>query len=295
MDEYEAVHRIFERQAAAAPDALALVIGERRLTFGELDRRANFMAARLQNAGAAPEVIVGLCLDRSEELIVALLAVLKAGAAYVPLDPALPAARLNFIMQDTQTSLLLTQSHLRGRLPEFMGRVVEMEPGEEAAMPWVRTNPDALMFVLYTSGSTGDPKGVLGLHRGASALCSWTYPGMPSEENGVFCFARSLNFIGGLFDIFRPLIIGRPLILLSEAERKDPRLLTQIVEQHGVTRLSVTPSLLRSMIETHPDLDRRLRSVEICLVSGEPLSIELCRRILTALPHRPLLNTYGAT
>jgi amino acid adenylation domain-containing protein len=295
MCKVEGVQQLFEIQAAKTPKALALVFGDLSLTYGELNRRANFLARRIREAEVQSEAIIGLHMTRSLDMVIGLLAILKAGAAYVPLDPAFPPERLAFILTDSQTQLVLTQAHLRHALPEYSGHTVVIEGGEDKQNPENRTTPESLMFVLYTSGSTGTPKGVLGTHRGILDLCNWTYPGLPSEENGIYCFARSLNFIGGPFDIFRPLLNGRPLIILSEEERTDARLLTQMVTKHGITRLSLTPSLFRSMLDAYPDLNERLRSVETCLLAGEPLSVALCRRVLEALPQVPLLNTYGAT
>ena len=170
------VHGLFESQAEKTPDAVSVVIGTERLTYRELNERANRLAHHLMALGVGPEVLVGISMERSPELIVGILGILKAGGAYVPLDPTYPKARLGFMLEDADVPVLLTQEHLTGMFPEYRSRVVCLDrdgsgiAGQSKDNPRQEITPSNLVYVMYTSGSTGKPKGVCIEHRGVIRL-----------------------------------------------------------------------------------------------------------------------------
>ncbi|MCP4656984.1 MAG: amino acid adenylation domain-containing protein, partial [bacterium] len=208
------IHSLFEVQAERTPDAAAVVAGDRRLSYGELDRRADQLASYLRRLGVRPESRVGICLERSAELVVALLGVLKAGGAYVPLDPAYPAERLAFLLEDAGVELLLTQEALIERLPELAVRALDLDRergtigAPRRAHPGPTARPDQLAYVIYTSGSTGRPKGVAIAHRSAVAMLGGAREVFSAAELGGVLAATSSCFDLSVFELFAPLAWG---------------------------------------------------------------------------------------
>ena len=196
------IHQLFEQQVARTPDATAVVFEDARLTYAELNARANQLAHHLITLGVGPDVLVGLCLERSLELVVGLLGILKAGGAYVPLDPSYPAPRLAFMLEDTQAPVLLTQHKLLGQLPPYAGRVLCLDrdasllAAQPDTDPPCRATAENLAYVIYTSGSTGKPKGVMMAHRPICNLAWWQI-----RTSGLHSDARSLQMTPVTFDV----------------------------------------------------------------------------------------------
>ncbi|MFI6347347.1 amino acid adenylation domain-containing protein [Streptomyces sp. NPDC050560] len=288
---------LWERQAAASPDALALLAHGERLTYAELDARATLLAARLRARGAGTESLVGVCLPRSAELLVALLGVLKAGGAYVPLDPGYPAERLAHMAGDCGLRLVLcgarhtTCAPFEGEGLEFMAAEGAAEPhGARATAPVdPGVEPRNLAYVIYTSGSTGRPKGVAVTH---ASIVSFLHS--MAREPGLRAGDRVLGLTPLSFDIstlemFLPLTVGATVVLAPADANTDPAALAATVEEHGVTFVQATPTTWRMLTEWgwrgHPGLT---------LVSGgEPLDGQLARRLLKR--GRALWNLYGPT
>jgi amino acid adenylation domain-containing protein len=245
------VHHLVEAQAARTPGALAVVHGAESLTYRELNERANGLAHRLAALGVGPEVRVGICLERGLGMIVSVLAVLKAGGAYVPLSPDYPAARLAFMAADSAAPVLLTQESLRLALPALQGvRVLYVE--QEAAAPRADNPvsgalPENLAFVLYTSGSTGMPKGVAMPHGALMNLVAWHLP--DGEEPRRTLQFSSLSFDVSFQEIFTTLSSGGTLVLVDDALRRDPGELLRYLERHGVERLCLPFVALQSLAE----------------------------------------------
>ncbi|HEY7422394.1 MAG TPA: amino acid adenylation domain-containing protein [Gaiellaceae bacterium] len=291
------VHELFARQAGLTPDAVAVIDGEGKQTFAALETRSNQLAHRLRMLGVGPGTVVGICLPRNALLPTALLAVLKAGAAFLPLEPAEPAARLAFFVEDSDAAVVLTTGSLRGRVPagpvaveldgEWPHDSPELPPAEEVAL-------EAPAWLLYTSGSTGPPKGVLGSHLGLVNRLAWGLEESPFAPDDVCCAKTRLSFVDSLCELFGPLVGGAPLVIADEAELADPRALAELIAREGVTRLVAVPSLLSALVDVAPDVVRssRLRSLTS---SGEALSGELAGRLLALLPGCRLLNVYGST
>jgi amino acid adenylation domain-containing protein len=295
------IQDLFEAQAAQTPDAVALEEAGRQTTYAELNRRANQLAHHLLSLGVSRESRVGVAMRRSVETYVALLAVLKAGAAYVPLDPSYPRERLAYMLEDAGVKVLLTHSRLVDNLPEHQTRIVLLDANRAAIAEHVDDNPrrqstaDDVAYVIYTSGSTGRPKGVAGLHRGAVNRFRWMWEQYPFERGEVCCQKTSLSFVDSVWETFGPLLRGVPTVILDDETVKDTELFIEALSEKRVTRLVLVPSLLRALLETGGELARRLPALLYCVCSGEALTNELAESFLKAMPHCTLLNLYGSS
>jgi amino acid adenylation domain-containing protein len=298
-DESACIHYLFETQAAATSSATAFLFDRQRLTHEQLNRRANQVARHLQALGATRGTLVGVCLDRSLDMGVALLGILKAGAAYVPLDPGYPPPHLALMLEDSGVRIVLTHERLAGRLPGIdhvicMDRdAAQFDDLDISNLPHTTTGADPA-YVIYTSGTSGRPKGVVGLHRGAVNRFAWMWRAYPFAPDDVCCHKTSLNFVDSLSEIFVPLLRGVATVIVPDDAAKDPRRLVDLLAAAGVTRLVLVPSLLRDILALD-DVTDRLRRLRLCVSSGEALSIELCRRFYERMPDAVLLNLYGST
>ena len=290
----------FERQVEQTPEAIAFIDEFAQITYHHLNVQANRLARYLQSHGVGLECRVGICIERSIDLIIGLLAILKAGGTYVPLDPNYPQDRLAFMLRDSGVSIVLTHEHLCYRLPAgvahtlFIGNVQEWSHEDTENLPCIASLDNAA-YLLYTSGSTGTPKGVLGLHRGAVNRICWMRQAFPFEAHEVCCQKTSLNFVDAVWEIFGPLTCGIPSVIISDGQLRDPHRLVQILRRHGVTRMVVVPSLLNVLLEVHPMPGALLPDLLWWVSSGETLSTALCRRFQSAVPHGKLLNLYGSS
>ena len=295
------LQHLMEEQARRTPDQAALVYEQERMTYYELNRRANQLAHYLQALGVGPETLVGICIERSTGMMVGLLGILKAGGAYVPMDPAYPKDRLAYMVNDTGLKVLLTQGWPVDRLPEHGARAVCLDKEwsaiarESEQNLEVQITPDNLAYVMYTSGSTGRPKGVLGLHRGAVNRFAWMWNTYPFEAQEVCCAKTSLSFVDSVWEIFGPLLAGVPTVIISEDVLKDIHQLVETLAAHHVTRLVLVPSMLRTMLETCCDLKESLPDLKYWVTSGEALPLDLCEQFLTTMPRRILINLYGSS
>ena len=210
---------LFARQAQRTPDAIALVYEDQTLTYRELDARANQLAHHLRSLGAGPETIVGVCVERSFDMVIALLAILKAGAAYLPLDPDYPAERLAYMLQDAGAPLLVTQSALRTRLPAHTARIVDLDADraaiarQPASAPQHRIDPRTTAYVIYTSGSTGQPKGVAVTHAGLANHMRWMRHDYPTDHSDVVLARTAISFDAAEWEIWLPLVTGAALCI----------------------------------------------------------------------------------
>ncbi|WP_438487974.1 non-ribosomal peptide synthetase [Streptomyces sp. S186] len=291
----EPVHVLVTRHARATPGAPALVDGARTVTYGELDRRADRLARRLRELGAGPETPVGVGLERSAEQVVACLAVLKAGAAFVPLDPQYPAERLTAIREDAGLRLLITDRTLRTRFP--MGRTTLLyaedfaadEDGPDAAPDPARALPEAhprsLAYVLHTSGSTGRPKGVATEHRSLSHFAAWiagAYGLGPGERSAMLV---SPGFDAALCEIWPALTAGAAVHAAPDEVRTDPALLARWIADQGITYTVLPTPLGEALLDAGLPDHARLR---VIVVGGDTLT----RRPAPGAPYR-LVNGYG--
>jgi amino acid adenylation domain-containing protein len=292
----DTVHGLFEAQAARTPGAVALVFEGETVTYAELDARADGLAGRLASLGVGPEVRVGVCMERSVELVVALLGALKAGGAYVPLDPGYPAERLAYMAADADFPVLLTQERLRDRFGAFAGRLVCVDgpaaPGAQGA-PRAGAPADSLAYVIYTSGSTGRPKGAMNSHRAVVNRLRWMQDRYALGDSDAVLQKTPFSFDVSVWEFFWPLMAGARLVLARPEGHRDPAYLSALVEREGVTTLHFVPSMLQAFLETGEP--GRFGSVRRVVCSGEALSVELRDRFFESFPATELHNLYGPT
>jgi non-ribosomal peptide synthetase component F len=256
------IHQLFEAQVERTPDSVPLEFEPERVTYRELNQRANHLAHYLRQMGIGPEKFVGVLIERSVDMVVSLLAILKAGGAYVPLDPACPKARLQFMLSDSNAGLLLTQRRFAAEVVDYQGTIVFVDqlPAREycgGKNPVSEATADSAMYVIYTSGSTGAPKGVLGLHRGALNRFSWMWKTYPFTSGEKTCQKTSLSFVDSVWEIFGALLQGVPTVIIPDPAAKEPRLLARELAERNVTRIVLVPSLLKEILEQCPDLGKQ--------------------------------------
>jgi len=292
----QCIHQLFEAQVEKTPDAVAVVFEDQELSYAALNQKANQLAHYLQTLGIKPEVLVGICIERSIEMLIGLLGILKAGGAYLPLDPAYPAARLAFMLEDAGVEVLLTQSNLIKALPKTAAQVVCLDT-ETEKLSSLSTNNLAssvksanLAYVMYTSGSTGQPKGVSIVHRGVVRLVKETnYVNLTADE--VLLQLAPISFDASTFEIWGSLLNGAKLIVMPP---QTPSLeeLGRVIGQYQVTTLWLTAALFHTMVDERLE---DLRPVRQLLAGGEVLSVPHVRKALRELKECQLINGYGPT
>ncbi len=296
------LHELFEEQARRAPSAVALSLAGEHMNYGELEERANRLAHRLRRLGVGPETLVGLCVERSFEMVVGLLAILKAGGAYVPLDPANPAKRVQFILEDTQAPVVVTQDHLRHVLPATGAYVVcldsewddiALEPGSP---PEGSANPQNLAYVIYTSGSTGTPKGVMIEHRQVTRLFRSTEPCFSFGEDDVWALFHSYAFDFSVWEIWGALLYGGRLVIVPLPETRSPAALLELLDAEGVTVLNQTPSAFYGVVDASHE-HRSLPRLRVVVFGGEALDPTRLRPWVESHGDESprLVNMYGIT
>ncbi len=298
--EAEPVHHVIARRAAAHPQAQALVFGNEALSYAELERRANRLAHRLIARGVRPESLVGVALERSNELVIALLAVMKAGGAYVPIDPEHPADRIAYMVQDSGLALLVTQERLRERLPQEMAGVallaIDADDAQEDAPdsdPAVALNAENLAYVIYTSGSTGKPKGAANRHRALHNRLAWMQQAYGLGPGDTVLQKTPFSFDVSVWEFFWPLMVGARLAVAAPGDHRDPARLVELIRRHGVSTLHFVPSMLQAFL-TRPDVES-CTSLRRIVCSGEALPAEAQNEVLARLPQARLCNLYGPT
>lgn len=296
------VQELIERQIERTPDADAVVDDATRVSYRELNVSANRLAHHLRTRGAASGTVVGLCLERSVDLAIALLGILKSGAAYVPLDPDLPVERLKFMVGESAAALCVTSGALTRRLPDDLVPMVRMEVDRPAIdrMPAdnpARTGtPEDLAYVMFTSGSTGRPKGVAMPHRPLVNLLSWH-----ARHPRLMRAARTLQFAPVSFDVsFQDIVAtwctGGTVVMVGNDTRRDPAALLRFIEQHGIERLYLPVAALTSLAQAHAASPRPLVRLRDIISAGEALHMTPKIRTLCAdAPECHLHNHYGPT
>jgi amino acid adenylation domain-containing protein len=298
--QHECIHQAFDTQCERTPDGLALRQGNRELTFRELGERSDQLAQHLGQLGAGSGVRIAVFLDRSFDLVVSLLGILKTGAAYVPLDPSYPAEWLAFVLKDSGAALLITHQKLTGRLPKHQAQLVCLDTEWEtitihsSATAAANTEPPDLAYVLYTSGSTGMPKGVEGTHRGVLNRAGWMGQAYPFAAGEVCCQKTNVGFVDSVWEIFGPLLAGIPSVIIPQETLRDPEQLLETLAREQVTRIVLVPLLLRVLLEHDPRLGERVPRLRLWSSSGEALPPELVVRFRAGSPEAKLLNLYGS-
>ena len=292
----QTLHAAFARQAGRTPDATAVKSSTEQLSYAQLDARANQLACHLREHAVKEESIVGICVERSAAMVVALLAIWKAGMAFLPLDPKLPAARMKYLLDDSGAGTILIGGSSARALDFGARNVIDLERHADdiaryssAPLPASAEAPDSLAYVIYTSGSTGAPKGVLGTHRALFSRVAWERV----AEDDVFVNKTTLNFIDALWELCVPLTRGMCVRLLEESSQDDIDAYVDELRALEVTRLVLVPSLLSAFMASPGFAD--LQTLRECVCSGEALSMSLAAQFSELHPHVRLVNTYGAT
>ncbi|HYO14475.1 MAG TPA: amino acid adenylation domain-containing protein, partial [Thermoanaerobaculia bacterium] len=287
--ESESPERSIAAQAARTPGVVAVVCGERRLTYGELDARARELAGCLRRLGVGPDVLVGLCAERSPEMVVGVLGTLKAGGAYVPLDPSYPEERLSFLAEDSGIRVLLTRGELRSRFPDGRFRIVDLdalEGARELDGDGPEAPPESLAYVIYTSGTTGRPKGVMVSRRGLAGYLVWAAKTYPRGSGSLL--HSSISFDLTVTSLFVPLLRGERVVLVPESEGVEG-LAAALRAGEGLSFVKLTPSHARALGRQPAGRTRSL------ILGGEALTGEDLAPWREAAPETLVCNEYGPT
>jgi amino acid adenylation domain-containing protein len=291
----ECIHTLFEAQAARRPEAPAVWFEGQTVSYGELNARANRLARRLRRAGVGCETLVGLCVERSADMLVGLLGIMKAGAAYVPLDPTLPRERLGFMAEDAGARIVVTQDGLRDRLPEGGAKLVCLDTdwpeiaGETPENLERISGDENLAYVIFTSGSTGRPKGVQLPHRAVVNFLRHMHTRPGITERDTLLGVATMSFDASVLDFYVPLTAGACLAVVPRDATTDPRLLAERMAASGTTVMHATPSTWRLLLDNGWPGDRDLK----VLAGGEALSWDLAQILLDK--SAAVWNLYGPT
>ncbi|HLP88084.1 MAG TPA: amino acid adenylation domain-containing protein [Nostocaceae cyanobacterium] len=298
------LHQLFEVQVEKTPDAVAVVFESEKLTYWELNQRANQLAHYLQKLGIGTEVLVGICVERSLEMLVGILAILKAGGAYVPLDPTYPQERLGYMLTDAQVSVLLTQKHLLATLPAHNAKVICLDADENLFLSQSTANPISnttsanLAYVIYTSGSTGQPKGVLINHGNVARLFTAVQPWYNFQQQDVWTLFHSYAFDFSVWEIWGALLYGGRLVVVPYWVSRSPAAFYKLLSQEQVTILNQTPSAFRQLIKVEESTDAiQNLSLRLVIFGGEALDIQSLRPWFARHGDKSpqLVNMYGIT
>jgi amino acid adenylation domain-containing protein len=294
-----ALHRLFEEQASLAPDAVAVAIDGQRLSYAALDRRANQLAHHLRTLGVRAEARVGVCLERSLEMVIALLGILKAGAAFVPLDPSYPRDRIAFMADDAGLALVVCHA----ATADATGALATRSLAVDTQWPEISRQPSSppagevaeatLAYVIYTSGSTGQPKGVMNHHRGVCNHLLWMRRHFRIAPDDASLQKTALGFDVAVLEIFLPLVAGARLVLARPGGHHDNAYLAGLIAAERITTLNFVPSALQHFLE-EPELGRACASVRRVMCGGEAMPSGLPRRFAERCDAR-LFNLYGPT
>ncbi|MCA9419494.1 MAG: amino acid adenylation domain-containing protein [Nitrospira sp.] len=296
------VHELVEEQARQTPDSIAIVFGEEAVTYTRLNHQANILARHLQHLGVGPDIPVGVCVERSVDMLVAVLAVLKAGGAYVPLDPTYPRARLTFMLTNADVSVLVTQRRFQDLFTEAKVHHVWIDetliPFREPFSPvaHTRVTPTNLAYVIYTSGSTGQPKGVAMTHQAIVNLLAWQHRHTTVPVDARTLQFTSLNFDVSVQEIFATLGFGGTLVLMNETQRQEPVSLLKLLITAQVERLFLPVVALNQLAEIAEFWELIPTGIQEIITAGEALQItHSLRRFVEKLALCTLHNQYGPT
>lgn len=299
------VLQCFEEQAKKTPEALAVILGQAGetpcLTYAQLNSRANQAARYIYEKNKEPGGFIGVYMERSLEMVTALYAVIKAGCAYVPLDPELPMDRIEFMAADAGMGLLLTQDHLRHKLAGLENKIMVLTLEKEVLAGFDRSNPDltiamdAAVYAIYTSGSTGRPKGVVNIQAGLFNRLMWMQDEYPLQAGDRVLQKTPFAFDVSVWEFFWPLLTGATLVMAPPGLHRDPSGLMDCIDEFRITTLHFVPSMLSLFLETARQEPGRCQSLKQVFSSGEALAPVLAGKFFKVFPSANLHNLYGPT
>jgi amino acid adenylation domain-containing protein len=293
------IHQLFEEKAAETPESVALIQGYERISYGELNRKSNQLAALLRQRGVGPDSIVGVVADRSIEMLIGIYGILKARGAYLPIDPRYPAERIQYMLHDSGASILLTQEEYTGRL-DYEGQIINISDtgiytGSEEN-PACLAQPGNLAYMIYTSGSTGKPKAVMINHGSVVNLLNELQKSYPVYETDSYLFKTSFTFDVSVSEIFGWFLGKGRLVILEKDGEKDPTRIIAAVKEHGVTHVNFVPSMLNTMLNViDAEGAKMLSSLKYVIAAGEALPKEVARKYFELIEGASLENVYGPT
>lgn len=293
------LHQLIEKQVSNSPDKIAVIYENQNLTYSELNRRSNQLAHYLRSQGVGPKMFVGVYMERSLEMVISLLAILKSGAAYVPVEPTYPEKRIKFIYSDSQFAMTLTQEKWASNVSKNNSKFFcvdtqwhEISDLDDQNLP-LNTDLDDLTYMIYTSGSTGEPKGAMNTHRGVINRLLWSQRSYGIKTDDVVLQKTPFSFDVSVPEFFTPLMFGAQLVVLEPEAHKDPLAVLEIIETKKISLIHFVPSMLRIFLDM-PDLNRRCESLRVVLASGEALSVDTQDLFFQRLSCE-LHNLYGPT
>lgn len=302
--DHDSLVELFESQARQHPAKMAARCGNHVISFTELKQRTNQLARYLRKH-IRTDMPVGICISPSIEMLIGVLGIVKAGGAYLPLDPDYPRQRLLYMLEDSKAKVVVCYAQHEslkailnpGRLVEVIDLAAHdaLISAESDSGLCVNHDDDSLAYVIYTSGSTGVPKGVLGTHGGMLNRLRWMWNQLPFQDHDVGCVKTSLNFLDSFWEIFGNLSQAIPVVVIPTETVRDTEQLVQTLESTGVSRIVLVPTLLRSLLDTVPGVGQRLRKLACWVSSGEALRPELASRFHQIFPEARLLNLYGSS
>lgn len=293
------LHQLFEEQVEKTPDHIALIYEGKQLTYRQLNEQSNQLAHYLKAQNVGPDTLVALACERSLELLIGILGILKSGGAYVPLDPEYPRERLKYMYEDTKASLLLTQSWQRKKLPDIKGTVIELDQMTALIGGYPVENPEALsglnnlVYVIYTSGSTGKPKGVMCPQKGCINRLLWLKEYLKISSADRILHQTSYSFDISVCELLTGLLSGAQLIISKPGGHRDPFYITSLINQYKITNIYFVPSMLRLFISDKEEF--ACPSLKKMIVGGENLDVVLAKETVRKLKKLRLLNMYGPT
>lgn len=299
----QCIHKLFEEQAEHTPDATAVTFEDQCLTYYELNANANKLARYLQKLGVNPNEMVGICMEPSIDMIIGLLGILKSGGAYVPLNPAYPKERLAFIMEDTQISILLTETRLVNKLPSYSGQIICLDAelsnvASQDSSNLANTVPENLAYVIYTSGSTGQPKGVMVTHNNVTSLLAATQPWFQFDEHDIWTLFHSFAFDFSVWEIWGALLHGSQLVIVPFWVSRSPEAFYELLNQKRVTILNQTPSAFYQLVRVDSTVESRQKlNLRWIIFGGEKLEFRNLKPWLMRYGDSSpqLVNMYGIT
>ena len=297
----KAVHELFEFQVDKYPDNVIVVQNGQHITYNELNRKSNQLAHYLVSEGVRNGDLIAICEDRSVNMIIGMLGILKSGGAYIPLDPGYPSERLKYILKDSSTKRIITNSSLHSIFSEIDIKIYCLDKQKDILFKQPDTNLEikapfeSTMYIIYTSGSTGIPKGVVGSNKGMLNRLFWMWDTYPFKDGERNCQKTSISFVDHIAEIFVPLLKNVPLYIFSNGEVKDTEKLIFLLDKYKISRLVLVPSLLKAILTFQKDRNIVLRSLRYVFSSGEALPFKLAKQFYNETSDIQLINIYGSS